>query len=190
MCVVWEGSPGVAVWCSGLTPLIVSRSLLAEWTRFQTTSGEKGSLLGHMGKRDSAMVLVFCEKGPEFRRIDDPRLTRAKEFGPKLQYTQAFANALVRQLMRHGGVYARALRDLRHCQASAGCEVTQLMQRRSETMATLCCGLMESAAMDELRRAQQATFARLGDYKSISVDATYKIGFKAGGRFSLACGRG
>lgn len=155
-----------------------ARALLASWTRFATTSEATGSLLSHMGNRDNAMALVFCATGPEFRREDDPRLTSAKPFGPKQLYTQAFANALVRSLMQHGGVYLKALRALRMKQAENGCEVGQLLCRRSQTLATMCCGLMESGAMAAFRSAQQKTLLEWKEYHSISVDATYKLAFK------------
>ena len=155
-----------------------ARALLASWTRFATTSEATGSLLSHLGKRDNAMALVFCASGPEFRREDDPRLATAKAFGPKQFYTQAFANALTRSLMQHGGVYLKALRAVRMKQAEHGCEVGQLLCRRSQTLAMLCCGLMESGAMAAFRSAQQATLLEWKEYHSPSVDATYKIGFK------------
>jgi len=83
------------------------------------------SLLSHQGKRDSDMVLLLCALGPVFRRADDPTLANTKEFGPKQRYTQAFANAFVRALMRRGGAYTLALRVMRVMQAERGCEATR-----------------------------------------------------------------
>ena len=57
-----------------------------------------------------------------------------------------FANVNARHLVEEGGVYHKAMRALRKGWQRAGCEVAQLLNRRTDTMANMSCELVESTA--------------------------------------------
>ncbi len=159
-----------------------TQELLTKWARFKGTASDTGSVFTVMGPRDGNMTLVLTSTGPEYWLNTDGRLRGCKMFGPKQHFTKDFANMFMRGLMREGGVYARALRTVRTAWQSSGCEVTQLACRRSQTMAGLACSLMESSALSDLSERCTGKFRRHGEYKSVSVDATYKLALKVTGQ--------
>jgi hypothetical protein len=159
-----------------------AKAILAASTSYSGTSGDTGSLFTHMGLRDSNLVLVFDESGPEFWLGSDRRLPRARAVRSDLFYTRGFANLYLRHLLKEGGVYTRALRAIRAAWLQDGCEVTMLMNRRTETIAGLTCDLMESSGMVDLRGLKQRELVKMGEYECISIDATYKLALKVIGQ--------
>lgn len=155
-----------------------ARTLLSGWMQM----GEFGSVYTKMGHRDENMVLVFTGAGPEFWHRLDTRFESVKTFAKDQFYTREFANEYVRHLLQEGGVYHKAMRSLRGVWQRAGCEVTQLLDRHSSTIANMSCELMECAAMVGLRCSYMSELAECEEYRSVSVDATYKLSLKVPGQ--------
>ena len=79
-------------------------------------------------------------------------------------------------------VYHQALRNLKTLWLEKGCEVAQLANRNTEAMASLACNLMESGATRALLDKSQHVLARYKEFRSISIDATYKLALKVIGQ--------
>ena len=159
-----------------------ARALLSGWLRFRTSAKGCDSLFTVMGARDCNMVLVLTESGPEFWARADPALQVCQTWGAGHHYTMVFANAYLRHLLHHGGITTPALRAMRLAWQGGGSEVTHLTHRNSEHLAELACQLMESAAMGKLRQARADSLTKKQEYRSLSMDATYKLAMKVVGQ--------
>jgi len=93
-----------------------------------------------------------------------------------------FANVFARFLFQNGGAYTKALRDVRSSLEQGGCEVAQLTHRNSQALATLACDVMLSDAFESIRSKCLTTFGRFLEFRSISIDATYKLSLKVMGQ--------
>ena len=152
-----------------------ARALFAEWLSFATCASDTGSIFKALGPLDVCVALVFTADGPQFWKRTDDRLREARSFGNNRFYTRGFANCYLQHLLQVGGVYHQALRAMRTAWHKGGCEVTQLMNRQTESIANLSCELMESGAMAEFRQQSIQRLIRIGEYRSISIESTYKL---------------
>lgn len=159
------------------------KALLTEWMQFSTSAADATSLFSALGPRDSAVVLVFTGKGPQYWARSDSRLPDAKSFANDRFYTLDFANMYARHLLQTGGMHLPGLRALRSAWRGEGCEVTQLaLNRKSDVIANMSCDIMESAAMEAFKLKHQKILHKRQEYKSISIDATYKLALKVIGQ--------
>ena len=159
------------------------KSLLAEWMQFFMSAADATSLFSALGPRDSAVVLVFTGKGPQYWARSDSRLPDAKSFAHDRFYTLDFANMYARHLLQTGGMHLPGLRALRSAWRGEGCEVTQLVvNRKTDVIANMPCDIMESAAMEAFKLKHQKILHKRQEYKAISIDATYELALKVMGQ--------
>lgn len=159
-----------------------ARALLSEWLGFQTSANGDDSLFTNLGARDRNMVLVLTEDGPQFWQSGAPKLVGCQTWGAGHRYTKGFANLYMRHLLQQGGLTAPSMRAMRLAWQEKGCEVTYLMNRHTEHLAEMSCHLMESLAVDTLRQGSCERLANKLEYKSLSIDATYKLAMKMAGQ--------
>ena len=159
-----------------------AQTLLSDWLRFETSASDTGSLFSRLGPRDKNVALVYTKSGPQFWSLKDSRLEAARKFTRKLFYTQDFANMFMRHAFEAGGIYTRAFRAVRQAWQGLGCEVTHLMTRRSQTMSALACDIMESGPVGDMLAKTALRLGKHNEFRSISVDGTYKIPLKVAGQ--------
>ena len=152
--------------------------LLRGWLKVSPRACDTGSVWTAMGKRDNEVVFVLTGTGPEYWKNNDNRLRNAKLFQSKQYYTMEFANVFTRFLLQNGGCHARAMRATRLSFEAAGCEVTALMNRNTQAMATMACDIMTSKALKQLRDTNLETLGKQKEFRSVSIDATYKLSLK------------
>lgn len=160
-----------------------ARALLASWLQYDSSASGTSSLIAAMGLADRNMVLVLTADGPQYWSRSDSRLEEAKKWGVDRYHTMDFANLFLQHLQTESGVYNKALRSMKQGWQRAGCEVTQLMHRNTQSLASISCDLMESEAICTIREGCQRKLLESGEYTSISVDATYKLSLKALGQY-------
>ena len=152
--------------------------LLAGWLDASGGTAALGSLRTKLGHHDENVTMVLTGAGPGAHLKIQVARQAVMQLAPGLVCTMGFANTFARQLLAARGVTSWAMRKHRQDLLAQGCEVAQILLGCEHPMRSLACNILESAAVSKLITEKQHIMARNGEFRSLSIDHTYKVALK------------